>query len=70
VVFTNKGGSLTYAWWVPSTASTLKHSPKLRRDQTVTLRGSSRYEVVDPDGRDRTKEIASYPAGVGGYRPG
>jgi hypothetical protein len=45
VVYTSKGGSRTYAWWTPSPASTLTHSPKLRRDQTVTLRGSCGYEV-------------------------
>ena len=50
VVFTNKGGSLTYSWWRPGNASTLTHSPKLGRDQTVTLRGSSGYEAVKVPG--------------------
>ena len=68
VVFTNKGGSLTYAWWRPGNASTLTHSPKLRGDQTLTFRGSSRYEVVDPQGRPRTGEAGYYPAESGGYQ--
>ena len=59
VVFTNKGGSLTYAWWRPGNASTLKHSPKLGRDQTVTLKGSSRYQVVNPAGFPMTGEALS-----------
>jgi hypothetical protein len=70
LVFTNKGGSLIYSWWRPGNASTLTHSPKLGRDQTVTLRGSSRYEVVNPDGDDLTRFMTGYSANTGGYQAG
>jgi len=59
VVFTSKGGSRTYAFWTPSPASTLTHSPTLRRDQTVTLRGSCGYQVVNPAGFPMTGEALS-----------
>ena len=60
VVFTNKGGSPTYAWWRPGKRFHFEtHSPKLGRDQTVTLKGSSRYQVVNPAGFPMTGEALS-----------
>jgi hypothetical protein len=68
VQFTNKDGKLTYAWWRPANAATLARNPSVRRDQTVTLRGSCGYQVVDPDGRAVPSEYGSYLADSGGYQ--